>query len=130
MRKYPNPPYYTAKADFLSKPATPDFIEEGKKKVLSKTKITKGCWLKQTRIHPYGYSFLNFKCKVWRAHRLSYYVYKGPIPKGMMVCHTCDVRHCVNPEHLYLGTAADNNRDRHLKGKSRNQHTRNEESGR
>jgi hypothetical protein len=51
------------------------------------------------------------------AHRAAWMIYRGPIPKGMMVCHQCDVPICVNPDHLFLGTATDNMRDAAKKGR-------------
>jgi len=53
----------------------------------------------------------------WRAHRASYTIYVGEIPKGMMVCHHCDNPECCNPSHLFLGTARDNSIDRVNKGR-------------
>lgn len=53
------------------------------------------------------------------AHRYSYLVYKGEIPKGMLVCHTCDNPKCFNPDHLFIGTHKDNTQDMIKKGRHR-----------
>lgn len=52
-------------------------------------------------------------------HRLSYELNVGAIPKGMMVCHRCDVRACINPEHLFVSDARGNHQDKVSKGRSR-----------
>jgi len=53
-----------------------------------------------------------------QAHRLSWQIHRGPIPNGLIICHTCDLPCCVNPDHLFLGTYSDNALDSLRKGRS------------
>jgi hypothetical protein len=78
-----------------------------------------GCWEWTGRISVVGYGQIKDHYKTRNAHRVSYELNVGPIPDGLVVCHTCDNRKCVNPSHLWVGTFGDNNRDREAKGRGR-----------
>jgi len=78
-----------------------------------------GCWLwTGTRNHK-GYGYFSTGGTRYRVHRLAWQLKRGAIPAGQLVCHTCDVRNCINPDHLFLGTARENNSDRDAKGRRR-----------
>jgi hypothetical protein len=71
-----------------------------------------GCWDWNKARNRQGYGAMSYRTKAGqRANRISYMVFKGEIPEGMLVCHTCNRTCCVNPDHLYLGTHTDNMND-------------------
>lgn len=80
---------------------------------------TEGCWLWLGNLESGGYG------RVWRnrrrvkAHRVAWELTNGPIPDGLFACHHCDNKKCVRPDHIFLGTPADNMQDWTRKGKNR-----------
>jgi hypothetical protein len=70
------------------------------------------CWIWRGATSSTGYGNIEINGKQTGTHRLSYELHHGPIPDGMHICHRCDVRNCVNPEHLFLGSARDNMLDK------------------
>ncbi len=84
-----------------------------------------GCWLwtasnsGEGKTDDRAYGRMNLKSGQKSAHQISFEIYRGKIPDGMQVLHTCDMPCCVNPEHLFLGTITDNMRDMVKKGRGK-----------
>lgn len=76
-----------------------------------------GCWLWGGCDHGRGYGRFYFDGVNHKAHRAAYLLLVGPVPQGRHVLHTCDVKSCVNPQHLYVGTHQDNMRDAVVRGR-------------
>jgi hypothetical protein len=91
---------------------------------------TLGCWNWTGAVNAYGYGVITVGGRIgkqWKAHRYSWVYHNGTIPEsdgphGTVVMHKCDNRLCVNPDHLELGSQADNVRDMDNKGRRRNQY--------
>lgn len=78
-----------------------------------------GCEIFTGSLDTSGYGLIGVggRGNIRKAHRVSYELRVGPIPAGLQVLHRCDVRCCVNPDHLFLGTLQDNMIDRDAKGR-------------
>jgi hypothetical protein len=81
-----------------------------------------GCWLWVGAILPDKYGTIRIDGRTQKAHRVSWELHRGQIPEGLFVCHKCDVRCCVNPDHLFLGTQQDNVNDMMRKGRGKYAH--------
>lgn len=105
----------------LTCPTEKEFDQRTRDRIKKYTQIDTetGCWNWTGFIYSFGYGLTSHKGKDILAHRASWKVFKGDIPNGMYVLHKCDNRKCVNPDHLFIGTAKDNTQDMIAKGRAR-----------
>lgn len=90
-------------------------LERFEKSIMPVTEC--GCWIWMKALCGDRYGSIRVNSKLEKAHRVSWELFKGEIPSGLHVLHTCDIPACVNPEHLFLGTPLDNARDKESKGR-------------
>jgi hypothetical protein len=83
----------------------------------SKVEKTETCWIWTAATSTFGHGRFRVNRKSYSPHRLSYELFYGDFDQSLLVCHTCDNPRCVNPDHLFLGTYLDNNRDMFAKGR-------------
>lgn len=83
-----------------------------------KVSKTDKCWTWIGKKNRDGYGYMNVGGRKITAHRLSFYINNNQDPNGFLVCHKCDNRECVNPQHLFLGSNSDNMQDCSKKGRT------------
>ncbi len=114
-------PIMDSRFTILIQTLSPDSIRELGERLAARTKQGPSCWEIQGAAVHGGYVHIGVvvggRQKLFKAHRVAWELANGPIPDGMRVLHACDNPRCVNPNHLSLGTQADNIRDSVQKGR-------------
>ena len=95
------------------------YLNTVKERFMAKVDTTSspiGCWIWNASTRSNGYGKFRVKGMYWGAHRFSFFMFIGPVPHDLFVCHSCDNKSCVNPDHLWLGSNKDNLDDAVRKG--------------
>jgi len=101
----------------ISRLLTTDIGSRAKPVTLEETES--GCIVSTShKVGKRGYLLFKRDGKIVKGHRLVYEAYNGPIPEGLLICHKCDNRGCLNPDHFFGGTNADNLKDMAEKGRA------------
>lgn len=98
--------------------AGPRLMGEPEKRLFRQIKkLPSGCWVWQGISMSSGYGIFSLNGEQTSTHRAAWTIFRGEIPSDLFVLHSCDVRLCVNPDHLWLGTREDNTQDMLRKGR-------------
>lgn len=104
----------------------PDFVDSDfiEKRIERCTESGCWIWIRKANTGKNQYGTFTYKRKLILAHRAAWIIYRGEIPNGLFVLHSCDVSYCCNPNHLFLGTHQENMLDMHKKGRRKSKITR------
>lgn len=103
----------------MTKPRKAARKPDVRERFMDRVTKTETCWLWDTISNQGGYGSFTHLRRVMTAHRWSYELFVGPTIKGMDICHRCDVRLCVRPDHLFQGTRLENVQDMNAKGRGK-----------